>query len=311
MNNSSRSLHTDLSKINAVILCAVNVIFAFIGIILNSVVIISLLNSRLQVKLCYFMIFILSVFDFAVSAVFHPLILFETMSMWLMEKSFYSIKPYYIEHLFVFSLTALFTMTLERYLALVHPFFHHANVTKSRLIAIFMLLQIPFGLPYFSLLMEIKEIYLETAILALVVAVFVAIVFLNCKIFRMVRTVRKRMVTSLGNLNGPQDLREGSKLRKPHNFSLGKISTCFLAVVCLSVCYFPTIVMCIVRLAKRNYDDDDPADAIRLWEETFLTLNSTLNCLIFFYRNSTLRRRGIETIEKCFCVRGRLHCSLT
>ena len=144
----------------------------------RTVVIISLVNSRLRVKLCYFMILILSVFDLAVSAVFHPFILLETLCIGPLQKEdICFIEPFHllvlIEHLFVFSLTALFTMTLERYLAIMHPFFHQAKVTKKRLIAIFMFLQLPFGLPYFAFaaknVKDVDQKYLEPCILVLVV----------------------------------------------------------------------------------------------------------------------------------------------
>ena len=65
------------------LLCTVNTIFAFAGAILNSVVVLSLWNSHLRRKLCYFMIFILACFDLAVVVAIHPLIIFETVSCWM------------------------------------------------------------------------------------------------------------------------------------------------------------------------------------------------------------------------------------
>ena len=133
--------------------------------------------------------------------------------------------------------------------------------------------------------------------------IFVAIVFLNYKIFFMVRTLQNGIAIHLGNFNGPEHLENCNKFTKSNLISVGKISTCLLAVICLSVCYFPTIVLCVLRLTNRIDDHNAILEAIYLWEETFLTLNSTLNCLIFFYKNSTLRKRGIKIIKKCFCSR--------
>ena len=139
-------------KLNAVLLCTVNVIFTFVGILLNSVFIMSLLNSQLRKKLCYFMILILACFDLAVIAVINPLIIWDTISRWLSMTCPYSIEVYYLQNLFVFSLTALLTMILERYLALAYPFFHKISVTKSRLMVAFALMQLPFGIPCFTFL---------------------------------------------------------------------------------------------------------------------------------------------------------------
>ncbi len=138
---------TSLFKVNAGLLCAVNVVIAFFGLILNLVVIMSLLTSKLRRRLCYFMILVLSCFDLVVVLVVHPILIIEAIG-WLLETKFYSIEMYYLNQLFEFSLTALLTMTIERYLALVHPYFHHRFVTKSKLIAILALLQVPFLIPY-------------------------------------------------------------------------------------------------------------------------------------------------------------------
>jgi hypothetical protein len=34
-----------------------------------------------------------------------------------------------------------------------------------------------------------------------------------------------------------------------------------------------------------------------LWSNTFISLNSTFNCVIFFWRNSILRREGMKTVN--------------
>ena len=78
------------------------------------------------------MIFILACFDLAVVVVIHPLIIFETTFRWL---SVGVIKDWvrYIYILFDFSFHAFLTMTLERYLALVYPFFHKRDGEKIKI----------------------------------------------------------------------------------------------------------------------------------------------------------------------------------
>jgi hypothetical protein len=34
-----------------------------------------------------------------------------------------------------------------------------------------------------------------------------------------------------------------------------------------------------------------------LWSNTFLSINSTFNCLIFFWRNTILRREGMKIVD--------------
>jgi hypothetical protein len=111
---------TAFFKVNAILLCAVNFLFTFVGLFLNSLVLISLLNSQLRRKLCYFMILVLACFDLAVVVVFHPFIIIETLVLsWLFNTSYRAEDVNYImRHLYLFSLTALITMTLEIYLAM-------------------------------------------------------------------------------------------------------------------------------------------------------------------------------------------------
>jgi hypothetical protein len=295
---------TTFFKVNAILLCAVNAFFTFFGICLNSIVIISLLNSQLRKKLCYFMILVLACSDLAVVVVFHPFIISETIIGWFFNTSYYSFEAHYIMgEVFAISLTALLTMTLERYLAIVYPFFHEKSVTKSRLIIVFVLMQLPFGILYFAFLSQTPENYLHPCLLALIGAVFFAMFFLNYKIFSMVEILRQREVIRLGNLNDSVAETIVKKVKKD-KLSLAKVSTCLLAVVCLSVCYFPSVVLIILEVKEVADRNDQIVFIIHLWLNTLITVNSTLNCLIFFYKNGTLRRHGIKIMEKCFCARS-------
>ena len=285
-------------EVNAILLSTINIIFTFVGIFLNSVVIMSLLNTERRRKLCYFMIFILACIDLVVVFIFHPLIALETISMWWFKTQFYSVELWYlIGHVFVLSLTTLLTLTLERYLALVHPFYHEKSMTKLKLTAAICLMQLPFVILYFAFLTQIQTIYIELSILTLAAVVFFAIIFLNYKIYSIVEALRQREVIILGNVNSSAS--ENFHVTK-HNFSLGKVSTCLLAVVCLCVCYCPAVIVCVLQLTGLT-DLRDRRGYLYLWLDTLVTLNSSFNCVIFFYKNSTLRRHGIRIMAKCFC----------
>jgi hypothetical protein len=72
--------------INLIFIFALNVLFFFSGICLNSVVILSFWRSvQLQKKLCYFMIMVLSCCDLLVVSTNHPLTAIFTM-LFLTEK---------------------------------------------------------------------------------------------------------------------------------------------------------------------------------------------------------------------------------
>jgi hypothetical protein len=130
------------------------------------------------------MILALACFDLAVVVVYHPLIITETLLSWIFANtSYYPDDVYIMRHFYVFSLTALLTMTLERYLAMLYPFFHEKSVTKARLTIVFVSMQLPFGilsLLYIAFqLNRTQEIYVELTELAVTGAVFVVIFFFN------------------------------------------------------------------------------------------------------------------------------------
>ena len=300
MNRSSAVIF----KFNEVLLYTVNMVFTFVGIFLNSVVIMSLLNSQLRGKLCYFMILVLACFDLAVVVVCHPLIIVEILlCSWIDTDCDELEKVWQLSgHLFVFSLTALLTMTVERYLALVYPFFHQKFTTRSRLMVLWVVFQLPLGIFYFLPKDEANE-YIELASsLALTVALFLLICGMNIKLFFLARTLRQRMDIPLGSLDGSEQRRIESTKSKGTLASLRKISTCLLAVVCLFICYSPSIAATILELTYEPNEDEIVYIYIYNtipWALTFLTLNSSLNCLIFFYKNNALRRYAKNLLRKC------------
>ena len=305
-SNTSSDVRTTsniIFQLNAVLLCAVSVFFTFFGIFLNCVVIISLLSSQLRRKLSYFMIFILACFDLAVVVVFHPLITVQTIC-WMGCAGLFEVTQWLLQ-LFVFSLTALLTMTVERYLALLYPFFHQKFVTRSRLMVVFLIFQLPFCILYFLTLDDTNR-YIEQAIpLALIGAVCFVICGMNFKIFYLAKTLRQSVVIPLGSLDGSEHRDVEAKKSKMSLASLGKISTCLLAVVCLFICYCPTIVIIVLDMTKKIDWSHETKYIIYLWSDTFVTLNSSFNCLIFFYKNSALRRHAVKLLGKCFCARSR------
>ena len=281
-------------KVNVVLLIAMNVFSLCVGIFLNSIAIVTLLSSQLRGKLCYFMVLVLACFDLAVVVVFPPLLIMAAISNWMdFSWDVCSMETYYIEHLFSFSLTALFTLCLERYLALVYPFFHRRKVTKSKLTITLLILQVPFGIPYFSRLTTNSKSYIESCVLALVVSFFFAIIVLNYKIFRVVEELRKRAMIQLGNLNGSDEHNAQAKRVK--------VSSCLLALVCLLVSYFPATVLFLFEVAKPVKLDEETKRLKVLWVDTLFTINSTVNCFVFFYKNRTFRRHGTITMAKYFC----------
>ena len=299
--NASTTIFT-MFKFNAVLLCVLNAFFTFAGTILNSVAIMSLWNSQMRRKLCYFMIFILACLDLAVVVVIHPLIILQVISAWMTMNFSGSVWVNYLYILVDFSFTALLTMSLERCLALVYPFFHQKFVTKPRLMTFFMLFQLPFGVSLILYKSDLQRMTYKVIYLPIFGALFLMVCILNLKLFHIARKIRNLVDLAVGNFDGsnfvPRNI--DTKKCKLSLASLKKISTCLLVLVCLFVCYLPWFARFALEI-KQPGPRDQNKFLIDLWTETFFTINSSLNCSIFFYKNSVLRRHGKIFLKKCFC----------
>jgi hypothetical protein len=85
---------------------------------------------------------------------------------------------------------------------------------------------------------------------------------------------------------------------KKRIINLKDISTCSLAVGCYLVCFSPFIVYVASEYFERGVPTYNKKRFLfDLWTNTFFSINSTLNCVIFFWRNSILRRVGMKIIN--------------
>ena len=240
------------SFVNALLLCSLNVVFMFGGTFLNCIVLVSLWRSpQLRKKLCYFVILVLSSFDLAVVAINHPIIILTTV-FWYMETNSIAIKSTWevtITLLSGFSMVALLTLNVERFLALTYPFFHQTAVTRQRLllfIAFFIILVIGFApLAYFN-----GTIGNATVGLFFVSLLFVLIV-LNYKMFILARSKQK-----LNGIVVPATERSSSSKeaqnKRNRKLNFKSFSTCFLAVACFFICTIPQLVYSAMRLTSEN-----------------------------------------------------------
>ena len=74
-------------------------------------------------------------------------------------------------------------------------------------------------------------------------------------------------------------------------------STCFMAIGRFFICSFPSIIYSGLRLTSDTLSNERLDVIFRLWSSTLLVMNSTFICLIFFWRNSILRREGMRTVK--------------
>jgi hypothetical protein len=261
--------------INLICLCVVNGLFTVAGIFLNSGVIISLWKSpQLRRGNCHFMIFVLSCFDLLVIIVAHPTIIL--LSNPSFEETTVSqigmiLKEIYI-NLQLLEFCVLLTMSLDRYLAVAHPFFYQARITKGRIVKfmIFTQLIIIVVLSMHRVSYMNKLIYIIVSIT--ITLILCTICFMNYKIFVIARD--KRRAT------------HGSSIEFNRN------STCVWVIACFLICTIPIIAYSALMFSASNVIRNEKHWPIfHLWSSTIATMNCTFNCVILFWKNRFLRRK--------------------
>ena len=274
---------------NVFFLCTVNVLFMMAGIFLNSVVIVSLWrSSQLRNKTCYFMIFVMSCFDLSAVVINHPLLMASEIVRAFGD---YDKLPGYVTSFILmlsnaFSMATLFTLNVERFLAVTYPFFHERVVTKEKLMCFQAFLSfIAIGL---TILTFNKMVLSRHLLLAVYFPGFFAFfICLNYKTFLIASSKRRSIKVAPAN----------EQTRKLPKLNLQTMSTCSLAVYCYLVCATPEIIYCYFTLITTT-DLSRKFDRIFCtWAVTLLTANSTFNCLILFWRNTVLRREGMKIIK--------------
>ena len=244
-------------------------------------------SAQLRKKLCYLMIMVLSCFDLLAVLTNHTRYAILTM-LWLTKKSdvyrSWMVHSIGVTGLFLgFSLLVLLVMNFDRYLATSYPIFHRTSVTKGRLLT---LLAILISVDLTLTLMAVNDfvISLQVHVVIFIITVILPMVFINYKLFTIARKSRRN--------------NEMSTPEMKKTFSLKNISSCLLAVACLAVLSIPVFVYIGLRITSKH--DASILDNVKIaayWSSTIISMNSTFNCLIFFWKNKILRIEGMKVIK--------------
>ena len=267
--------------IHFIFLCVLNVIFFFSGVASNTLVIITILKTtQLRKKLCYFMIMVLSCCDLMTVVTYSSTFQFS-FTLWFTKHNelFTKLSLYwhFIKLLCGFSMSALIVMCTERYLGVYYPIYHKTSVTRRRLLTLFAILII---LLTTLIIISTNNMVISAAV---AIAIFMAIfsppyIFLNYKLFKISRRMRR------------QDTSEKRKI------NLKAINTCLLAVVCQVFFSVPISVSVVFVLLEGSTSDYTKLSIA--WAITALSMNSSFNSLIFFWKNKVLGDEGIKIIKK-------------
>lgn len=289
--------------INSVAGCIVNAFFAVFGTFLNALVICVFWKTpKLRQKVSYFLIMVLSSIDICVTIIVHPFHLVNSIAeITETSKCFY--KMFYQTSAVMFSgmsFLTFFIMNIERYLSIVYPIFHRNYVTKRKCLVISSLLWflvVVFGIAPFGKL-NIQP-YVAVTALFVIIGTF----FIYVSIFYVARKRRLSMATRREQdelmVDELPSRSESVPSRKTvsflHDLLLAKIY--LLVVFCTLFCNFPNAIVLV--LFSDKVKTLDGVVQVKIWTLTLVTMNSTLNCLIFFWGNKTLRNKGWKICREC------------
>ena len=269
--------------IHLILLCVVNIIFAFSGVVLNTLVIVSFWkSSQLRKKLCHFMIMVLSCFDLVSVVTNHSATLLYLIS-WLREDYDLLVNSeLYVDFLtifYIYAFFALLVLSFERYVGAYYPLLHRTSLTRRRLLTLLAIILIFFTSLY---VISTNDMVISRTFVKLfyIVVSSPPLLYMNFKLFKISRYLRRTKISS----------------GRRTTVNLKSISVCLLVVACLVVLSISVIVFIVFDIISEN----KLASSVKfsyVWAKTTWNMNYTFNSLIFFWKNKVLRTEGMKILK--------------
>ncbi len=200
--------------VNSILGCVVNIVFAVLGTFLNALVICVFWKTpKLRLKVSYFMIMVLSTIDLSVSIIVHPLHVVNSVAE-ITGNANCGYKMTYQTSAVIFSgasFGVFFIMNCERFLSIVHPFFHLNYVTKRRCLFVSSL---PWVMSIVTGIAHVLALNIQTFITVFALIVIIGTFYIYVCIFmnaRKRRTSRDRSINAgTDQLDFSQDSSRGT-----------------------------------------------------------------------------------------------------
>ena len=277
----------------------VNIVLAIAGTMINSFVLFIFWKSpKLRSKLSSFAIMLLCSIDLGVVTVVHPLFALTHITTMLGSPKCLYIVAYAIAIFFFSGISActLFIINIERYFAIIHPFLHRIHFTKRR----FVLTWVFFW--FFVIFFIVCRVYF-TFVAIVIGSVIISIIVIFTSLFTYVAiyvVARKKMFkrNEVHDHSNSDQENSGNSMAFLRELKMAKtyvlvVSLCFL-------CYLPSIVVFGITWNILNHGDKTSGVNAINWAVTLTSMNSSLNCLIFFWGNREMRKEGFIILKKCF-----------
>ena len=292
--------------LNLILTCAVNGILSIIGTLVNGLVLIAFCKSSvLRSKTPFFLIMLLSLNDLLVVVIVHPLFMFNSIKQ-LVGNGDCTSKVVYLtiaKLLTGYSGLTLHVMNIERYFSVVHPFWYQRRVTPKAVLALTVVFWALWTPICFLSFIDGK---IERTTLSTCSAIFcITIIFVYGRIFQIARRKRRsiaapsvievtiREKSGLEHEKAPQRPNKFGEVLK--DIKLAKMF--IILVICSQVCYLPNVAYHLYLRMQNSEVKTESTLIMGIWVVTFICLNSTLNSLVFFWKNSQLRQEMLAIIK--------------
>ena len=296
---------------NLILACVVNGILSIIGTLVNGLVLAAFWKSSfLRSKTPFFLIMLLSLNDFLVVIIVHPLFLYNSIKQLVGEGECVA-KAVYLtiaKLLTGYSGLTLHIMNIERYFSIAHPFWYQRRVTPRTVLAAVVLSWVLWTPISFASFIDSSLHQTLLSICSAIVCITIMLVY--GRIFQIARkkrratpspsiidlTIREISVPELSNVKATQRSQRPNKLNEMiKDIKLAKMF--IILVVCSQICYLPNLAY---HIHLRMQDTELKTESLLImgnWVVTFISMNSTLNSLVFFWRNSQLRNEMLQIIK--------------
>ena len=260
-------------------------------ILLNAVAIITIWkSSQLSRKPCYFIILVQSATDLAVGVVSIPLFIFYLRSALGGNARHCSavILAFRLALLPIgLSIITLVALTLERYIAIVHPYSYSTTVTNERLLIIIGFCDV--GEIFVCIFSLWIKWFLEIYVVLKLTLAFLTIAFVYTRIYLVIRKIARSQCK-------PQDGTSEENLTRMKLFrqEIRQAKACFIVVICFFVLNFlpSTIAISFYPVLDRFKEL-----VATVWTLTLGIFNSSANSLIFFWTKTMLKKEAAKILK--------------
>ena len=269
--------------INQIVVFAVNIFLIIPTILLNAVSITTILkSSQLKSKPCYFIILLQSAADLAVGALGMPsFLVYLSRGIGGIPNCLIAVAACRLSITTIgVSLVTFFAMTLERYVAIIHPFAYASKVTNNMILVTVTVAVIVCILLTVLLFMILR--FNTIAITVIVSLLFSFTVYAYTRIYLVV-------LKKTDSQNFVQDVNDKTNLRRRRFLQeIKQAKSCFLVVICYFILGFvPTTLLLILNHQQ----------AVETWVLTLCMMNSSANSVIFFWTKTMLRREAVKMLK--------------